>query len=199
MACPWCIYLVHTWHLTFCMDHREKACITPSLTSGSNCRGIPKTVVSQVKYHSLLHVSMQRAFITNKSLIDCDACDRFDWRRCLLTIRTMHRLRHALIEFERLYDSNITQKGKRVWYRSYRKSMTIVLDASCLFDIHARPRQTGESLPLSSRSITPFLQAQSRQTFHFLASFWIWPFSRLISHCRSQNGVSLTLRIILRK
>lgn len=32
---------------------REKARATPSLTSGSNCRGIPKTAVCQVKHRKL--------------------------------------------------------------------------------------------------------------------------------------------------
>lgn len=62
-----------------------------------------------------------------------------------------------------------------------------------LLDVHARSQETGKSLPLPLRSITPFLQAQSRQTFHFLASLLIWLFSTLISHRHAQNGVSLTL------
>ena len=37
-----------------CMGHREKVHITHSLTSGSNCGGIPKTAVSQVKYQRVL-------------------------------------------------------------------------------------------------------------------------------------------------
>lgn len=78
------------------------------------------------------------------------------------------------------------------------QGMTSMLHAFCLLDIHARSQETGKSLPLPLRSITPSLQAQSRQTFHFLASLLIWLFSTLISHCHAQNGVSLTLRIILR-
>lgn len=77
------------------------------------------------------------------------------------------------------------------------QSVTSMLHVFYLLVIRARSEETGKSLSQPSRSITLFLQAQSRQTFHFLASLLVWLLSMLVIHCHAQNGVALTLRTIL--
>lgn len=206
----------HTWYMSHsCLyGHRERARTTHFLISGSNCRGIPKIEVSQVKYHRSFrniwvlwmknnhtdrHVLQANVLLTVMhalGLIDCLLTRRIKY--ALFTACSRHRSPFIDHEWKIIKRIKTVKCNINGWYcRLGLQSMTRIFSYLSTWLFMPSLKKTGKSVPLPLRSITPFLQAQSRQTFHFLARLLIWLISTLISHRHAQNGVSLTLRIIL--